>query len=102
MTAIEIHPFGLTVGSFIPIESDPLHAVNDGLDGFVGRSALVRVLDTENEDTVLLAGKEPIEQRCPDAADVEVACRARGKSHSDLAHVVLTKSMAKVGIYSTR
>jgi hypothetical protein len=61
MIAIEVYALGLPIGPFIPIEPHPLHAVDDGLDRFVRRPTLVRILNAENEDALLLAGKEPIE-----------------------------------------
>jgi hypothetical protein len=60
MTAIEIHPLGLTKGAFIPIKPHPFHAFDDGLDRFVRRPTLIRILNAENENALLLAGKEPI------------------------------------------
>ena len=86
MTAIEIHALGLTIGPFVPIKPHPFHAFDNGLDGFVRRSTLIRVFNAEDEDAFLLAGKEPIEQRRADASDVEKSSGARRESDTDLCH----------------
>jgi hypothetical protein len=102
VAAVQIDALGLAIGPFVPIKPDPLHAFDDGLDGFVRGPALVGVFNAQDKNTVLLAGIEPIEQGGSDTADVEVACGARGKSYSDMAHLVLAGIGAKVGIYNTR
>ena len=84
MTAVEIHALGLAKWALIPIEPYPLHAIDDGLDGFIGRAALIRIFNTENEPALLLASKEPIKKSGPNSTDVKETGRTRGKPDSYL------------------
>ena len=86
VAAIKIHPLGLAKGALIPIEPHPFHPVDDGLDGFIRRPTLIRILNAENEDTLLLARKDPIEQGRADPADMEKSCWTGSKTHADLCH----------------
>ena len=95
MTAIEVDALGLTKGPFVPIEPNPLHSLENGLDGFIGRAALVRVFDTEDKHALLLAGKEPIEQRRADPSNMEKAGRTGRESYSYLSHRILTDVIRK-------
>ena len=95
MAAIEVHSLCLAIGPFIPIEPNPLHSLNNGLDRFIGRAALVRVFDTEDKHAILLAGKEPIEQRRTNTADVQKAGGTRRKSNSDLCHAFNSSNLCE-------
>src|SRR5690606_18644639 len=88
MTSIEIHAVGLTKGTFIPIQLDPAHAIENSLDRCVGRPILVGVFNAKNEHAVLLPGKQPVEQGRPHPADMEEAGRTGRKSNPDLTHRV--------------
>src|SRR5574342_805937 len=102
VAAIEVYAFGLAKWAFIPIEPHPFHAFDDGLNRFISRAALVRILNTEDEHTLLLACKEPIKQSCTYSTDVKKAGRARRESDSDLTHSLVLRSCGKAGIYSTQ
>jgi len=54
------------------------------LDRFIGGTTLIGIFDAEDEDTLLLAGKEPVEKRRANTADVEKAGWAWRESDSDL------------------
>jgi hypothetical protein len=43
--------------AFIPIEPEPFHAIDYDLDGLVGGSGLVRVLDPEDELSSMVSGE---------------------------------------------
>ena len=58
MIAIEFDAIGLAKRSFIPIEIDPAHAVENGLNRVVCGAALVGVFDTKDEDPILLPRKK--------------------------------------------
>ena len=86
MAPVEIHAVSLTIGSFVPVETYPLHSFNNGLDRFVGRATLVGILDAKDKDTLLLPSIEPVKQRRPDAADMEKPCWTGGKTDTNLCH----------------
>ena len=86
VASIELHPLCLSKGPFVPIEIDPAHAVENGLNRIIGRAALIGVFDAKNEDSILLPRKQPIEQGRPHPTDMEVAGRTGRKSNPDLTH----------------
>lgn len=70
---VEGEALGLIERAFIPIEAEPLEAVDDALDEF-GLVALgVGILDAKDHGAALLAGVEPVEESGAGAADVEIA-----------------------------
>ncbi len=88
VVTIEFHPVGLPKRTFVPIEIDPAHAVENGLNRIVCGAALVGVFDAKDEDPILLPRKKPVEQGRPHPADMEVAGRTGRKSNPDLTHRV--------------
>ena len=70
-------------GAFVPIEPDPVQAVQDRRERFVDVSLRVGVVDPQNELPALPFGEQPIEQRRPHAADVQVAGRAGGEASAN-------------------
>lgn len=75
-------------GAFIPIEAEPVQAVEDSLACFVGVSCFVGVFDAEDEGAAVFSCEEPVEERGSRAADVEVAggrwCEAGANGHGGL------------------
>jgi hypothetical protein len=86
MAPVKVHALSLAEGTFVPIKPNPLHSLNNGLDGFICRAALVRIFDTKDKHALLLARKKPIEEGGANTTDVENPSRARRKSDSDLTH----------------
>src|SRR5262249_49074573 len=67
-----VRPMGSAyLGAFVPVEAEPAEAVEDRLQRLRHVTLLIRVVDTENELTAVLAGVEPVEQGGANAADVE-------------------------------
>ena len=62
-------------GTFVPVEPEPAHALEDDVDGGLGVAGGVGVFDTQDECTPVVAGEEPVEQRRAGASDVEVTRR---------------------------
>ncbi len=91
MAGVQRHPLGLAIRPFVPIEAHPLQAFEDGLDGLVGRTALVGILDAEDEPSVLLPGEEPVEQRGANPSDMEIAGGTRRETDADLIHKTLPR-----------
>ena len=86
MATIQIHPLRLAERAFVPIEPDPFHPIDDGVNRFVRRAALIGIFDTENKHALLLASKEPIEQGRSHAAYVEKSRRTGSKADTNLTH----------------
>ena len=68
--AVAVEALGLVVGALVPVELEPLHGLDDRVDGRLGRALAVRVLDAQHELAAAVAGVEPREQRRPGAAHV--------------------------------
>jgi hypothetical protein len=75
----------LEEGTFIPIQSQPLHAIYDGLDRFPGGPGYIGILDTQDELSPMMSGKKPVEECRPCAPNMQETRRAGWKAGSDLA-----------------
>ena len=67
-------------GISIPVDSEPVEGIEDGLDRLPCRPLAVRVLDAQPERTVPVAGVKPVEQCRAGTANMEGPRRRRGKS----------------------
>ena len=67
----------------IPVEAEPVHAVEDRLAGCLGVAGGIGVLDAEDERAFVLTGEEPVEKGGAGAADVEVAGGGGGETGAD-------------------
>ena len=80
---VEGEALRLVERAFVPVEAEPLKAVDDALDEF-GLVALgVGVFDAEDHGAALLAGEEPVEESGAGAADVEIAGGGWGEADAD-------------------
>ena len=70
-------------GPSCPVESEPVHAVEDGLAGFFGVTLLVGVFDSKDELATILASVEPVEEGGAGTAYVEVAGGRWGETGAD-------------------
>ena len=86
--AITIEPLGLKVGrvrsadvwSFVPIEPDPAQPVEDAGHHFPRGPAGIRVFDAQHERPAMTPRVEPVEERRPGAADMQVSCGGWGEA----------------------
>src|SRR5437879_2486070 len=69
--------------TFIPVEPEPAHRVEDRLHRGFGRALEVGVLDAQDELAAVLSRVCPGEKSGPRPTDMEVAGRARSKTGSD-------------------
>src|ERR1051325_3920643 len=98
--AIELAALGLEVRSertadawaFVPVDAEPLEAIQNRLQGLGAIAFGGGVVDAQDEAAAVLFGVEPVEQRCADAADVEVAGGAGSKTRANLCHDGLSDS----------
>ena len=87
--------FRLKVGALIPIDPEPLQAVKDSFDGFLGGAFRVRILDAQHQLAPVLAGKQPVVDGGSGPADMEIAGRAGWEADADFGHgVLLAKKMS--------
>ncbi len=78
-----VHALRLVERAFVVIEPQPLHALEDRVDG-LGRGALaVGVLDAQDERAAMASCVQPAEQGRADAADVQHAGGTGGEAGAD-------------------
>src|SRR5262249_2675158 len=107
---IQMQPLGLAIGTarspdvrpLVPIEPQPPQIAHDRRLGFARRSADVGVLDPQNEGAALPAGEEPVEQRGPRVAHVELPGRTRGETNSHRLLAVRMSATACAAMASPR
>src|SRR5262249_43830323 len=75
--AVVLRAFG------IPVESEPGHPMEDRMDRVVRRPIAVGVLDPKEEGPLVMTGKQPVEERRPGTADVEVSGGTGREAHAD-------------------
>ena len=85
--AVAREPLGLAKRPFVPLEPQPLQAVEDGRDELRLRAVGVRVLDPEDEDSAVVPGEKPVVERGARAAHVEVTRRRGREADSNFGHV---------------
>ena len=71
------------VRPFVPVEPQPAQAVDDPGDHLPRRSLGVGVLDAQHERAAVPPRVQPVEERRPRAADVQVAGRRRSEADAD-------------------
>ena len=67
---------------FIGIKAEPGHAVENGINGLLGRAGAVSILDAQQKSAAVMARKSPVEKSRARAANVQKAGR-RGRETSD-------------------
>ena len=65
---------------FIPVDPHPAKPVEDFLDGVVDMPFLVGVVDSQEKLAAVMPGQQPVEECCPDSADVQETGRTGSKS----------------------
>ena len=80
---VALQALHLVERAFVPVETEPAHAVEDGVDGGLRRALDVGVLDAQDESAAVLARVGPGIQRRAGAADVEIAGRTGGEAGAD-------------------
>ncbi len=72
--------------TFVPVESQPPHRLEDARHHLVRGSFRVCVFDAKDESAAVPAREEPVEQRCASAADVKISCGRRRESNARAIH----------------
>ena len=73
------------VGAFVVIKAAFGHGLVDDIDRALDQTALIGILDAENEFAVVAAGDQPGIERRAQVADVHIARGARSEARADLA-----------------
>jgi GxxExxY protein len=70
--------------ALVPLEAQPLHAVEDRVRHFAARARAVRVFDPQHEDAVVTPRQQPIEKGRSRPADMQVSGRRGRKTNPEL------------------
>src|SRR5262245_11004046 len=70
-------------GPFVPVEAQPLEAVENRLEGLGHVPLGIGIVDPQQELPAVLPGKEPIKERRADAADMQIAGRTGSEAGTD-------------------
>src|SRR5690606_9206061 len=83
--AVAVDARGLVDGAFVVVQAQPVHRLQDRVDGFLRAALAVGVLDAQDELPAAAARLQPAVQRGARAADVQVAggtgCEAGAAGH---------------------
>ena len=98
---VEMQPLGLAIRSvhaadiraFVPVEPEPAQILEDARLGLARRSLGVGVLDAQDERAILAMREQPVEERRPRVADVELTGRARCESYAHRQYRESTSSL---------
>ncbi len=63
-------------GPFVPVKAQPTHGRENASHRFLAVAQLVGVLDAQDKGASMVASKEPVEECCSRASDVQISCRA--------------------------
>ncbi|MNU98224.1 hypothetical protein D3C71_883290 [compost metagenome] len=80
---IAIETLGLVVGALIPVQLQPFHALNDGVDRLLSGTFQIGILDTQHELTALALRKQPGIECGTGTANMQEAGRAGSKTGFD-------------------
>ena len=93
---------GELVGDFaVPRQAEPGEAVQDRGDRRFGRARAVGVLDAQQVLAAVMLGEQPVEQRGPGAADMQVAGRRGGEAGNDC-HVLDVRRFCRISAGKAR
>jgi hypothetical protein len=59
--------------SFVPLQAEPAHAIEDALHHILGGALKVRIFNAQNEHAAAVPGEEPVEKSSARAAYMQVA-----------------------------
>src|SRR5437868_5640143 len=68
---------------FIPIQSEPPQSLVDGRRGFLRVTRAVGIFDPQNKCAAVMSSEEPVKERGPRPADVQVPGRRWSETDSD-------------------
>src|SRR5262249_28364989 len=80
---IQLETLRLVDRALIPIHTQPTQTINDSLHQLGLIALCISIFNAENQDSILAARKQPVEQRGTRTAYVEVAGWGRSEPHTD-------------------
>ena len=69
-------------GAFVPIQAEPLEAVEDHVRRLLGIAGNIRILDAQHKRSARMTGIQPVKQRRPRSPNVKEPCRTGRKSYT--------------------
>src|SRR5690625_2082666 len=93
--------------TFVPIDAEPVQIRQHLFLGLFGGTLQVRVFDAQNEHAAVVASKQPVEQRRPRPADVQISRRAGREAdahgaHARFASFIVSSDAASAAMATTR
>ena len=67
----------------VGVEAEPAQPVEDRVDRTLGRALPVGVLDAQQVAAAMVPGEQPVEQRRPRAADVQITGGRRSEAYNN-------------------
>src|SRR5690606_17164261 len=80
---VAVEPMGLVDRAFVVVQPQPVHRLEDRVDGRLGAALAVGVLYAQDELPAVAARLQPAVQRGARATDVQVAGGGRGEAGAD-------------------
>ena len=77
----------LKIGAFIPVDAQPAHGIENGVDGLPGGAFKVGVFKTQHETPAGVTGVKPVEKGRAGTAHVQETCGAGRESGNDRIHM---------------
>ena len=81
--------FSLEIGTFVPVNAEPVETVNDALNGLFCRALCIGVFNAEDEFAIMFFGIEPVDNSCAGTANMKIACGAGWETDADFRHCLL-------------
>src|SRR5262245_40542464 len=81
---MQVETCGLHVRTFIPLEAEPFHGLENSASHLFARAFDIRILNPQDENAVVLSSVEPVEERGTCSADMQVSSWRRRKTDSNL------------------
>ena len=83
--ALQIWPeISTDMRAFVPVQAEPFKSIVNRSYRFFDMARPVGVFNAQNEFAAVMPRKEPVEERCSRAADVEIASRRGGETDADI------------------
>ena len=82
LAPVQVETVGLVNRPFVVTETEPVHGLQNRIDGGLGAAGDIGVFNPQNEFSLLLAGEEKIKEGGAGAANMEIAGGAGGKTNT--------------------
>ena len=80
---VAIEAFSLIVRTLLPVQPQPVHPFDDGVDRLLSRALQIGIFDAQDKFTLMVTGKQPGVECGTSAADVQETGRTGSKTGFD-------------------